>query len=391
MSKYLVPLCLLLTLLVGCGGSRVKYGLVENGKVLYPLCERAKQRITDMQRINFELPSLFKQAPCRNYPDYSYNSLTDSLYVSTPGVIVDESQMSIGGVYSMSFHAGHARKEYYLSPEVFFDDYKQYLSERNQISRLVTANWVEWQGGRCARFYSDNDAGIFLLRVLDYFCWESVSGSSFPLHIGASEKLPLGHAPTNLDKEFIEPVLASLQINPVSAGRLALWDSYRADFCADLKISYDERTKSRLRDGPNRRRAIRFLRECGYQMPDPVGVESWAELFRPNGQLIGRADGERTLRKVTHAQFADLEARLMSLPLKRGERPEIRSSGLSRDGSVLVERYRQTGPYEGEWYRIPPSYSEQSGFGIRNDPVMGRVIDVHLNDFPTGLRIVGEE
>lgn len=390
MSKYLLLLCLLLTLLGGCGGYQMEYGVVENGSVFYPLCERAKKRITDMQRISFELPPLFKQAPCRNWPDYSYNSRTDSLYVGIPGVIASESLKNIGGVYGMFFHAGHARTEYYLPPEEFFEDYKQYLSERNHISRLVTASWVDWQGGRCARFYSDNDTGLYLLRYLEYVCWESVSGSSFPLHIGASEKLPPGHTPTNLDKGLIEPVLASLQVNPVPAQRLALWEGYRADFCAALKEGYDERTKSRLRDGPNRGRAIRFLRECGYQMPDPVGPESWAELFRPNGQLIGRADGERTLRKVSHAQFSELEATLMSLQLKRGERPEIRSSRLSRDGSVLVENYRAAGSYAGEWYRVPPSYNEQNGIGIRNDPVLGRVIDVHLMDFPTGLRIVDE-
>lgn len=146
----------------------------------------------------------------------------------------------------------------------------------------------------------------------------------------------------------------------------------------------------RFRGNLNRQRAILFLRECGYQMPDPVGPRSWAELLRPNGQLIGRSDGELTLRKITHAQFAELEAELMSLQLKPGKRPEIRSSRLSRDGNVLVEKYRATGHYAGEWYRVPPSYSEQNGFGIRNDLVLGRVIDVRLMDFPAGLRIVGE-
>lgn len=391
MSKYFLTLGFLLILLSGCRSYQMEYGVVKNGVVFYPLCERAKQRITDMQRISFELPLLFRQVSCRNWPDYSYNSRFDSLSVEVPGVIANESQMSVGGVYSMLFRAGHARTEYYLSPDKFFEDYKEYLSERRYISRLVTASWVDWQGGRCARFYSDGDTGLFLRRVLDYFCWESVSGSNFPIHIGARERLPPGHVPTNLDRELIEPVLASLQINPVPKQRLALWDSYRADFCNMLKESYDNKTAMRgFRDDLNRQRAIIFLRECGYQMPDPVGPRSWAELLRPHGQLIGRADGERTLRKVTHAQFAELEAKLMSLQLKLGERPEIRSSGLSRDGKSLVENYRATGHYAGEWYRVPPNYSDQSGIGIRNDPVLGRVIDVHLMDFPTDLKIIGE-
>lgn len=391
MNSYLLLLCFLLILLGGCSGFQMEYGVVKNGKVSYSLCERATKRIADMHRISFDLPPIFKQARCVNYPDYTYDVRTDSLYVSIPGIVAGEYKMSIGGVYGMRFHAGHARIEYYLSPEKFFEDYKEYLGEHSAISRLVSAGWVDWRGGRCARFYSDNDAGIFLRRVLDYFCWESVSGSNFPIHIGASEKLPPGHVPANLDKEFIEPVLASLQINPVPKQRLALWDSYRADFCKGLKDSYDNKTAMRrFRDNLNRQRAILFLRECGYQMPDPVGPRSWAELLRPNGKLIGRSDGERTLRKITYAQFAELEAKLMSLQLKPGERPEIRSSRLSRDGNVLVENYRATGQYAGEWYRVPPYYSEQSGVGIRNDPVLGRVIDVRLMDYPAGLRIVGE-
>lgn len=392
MSRWCFLLILPWALLSGCGGYKATYGVPsKNGLISYPLCDKAKQRITDMQRISFELPPLFKQAPCRNWPDYSYDLRTDSLYVSIPGVIANESQMSVGGTHGMSFYAG-PRKQYYLSPEVFFDDYKQYLSERNHISRLVTASWVDWQGGRCARFYSDNNTGLFLLRDLEYVCWESVSGSSFPLHIGATEKLPPGRTPTNLDKELIEPVLASLQINSVPPERLALWNSYRADFCTTLKRSYDEKSAVKLADGPDRRRTIRYLRECGYQAPDPVGIESWTVLFKPNGQLIGRADGEKTLRKVSQAQFAELETKLMSLQPKRDERPEIRSYGLSRDGNVLVEKYRQTGPYGGEWYRVPPYYNEREGFGIRNDPVLGRVIDVHLDEggLPTGLKIVGE-
>jgi|GEM_PF-2309489 len=88
---------LLIAVLAGCGGYQVKYGEVRtSGSILYPLCERAKQRITDMQRISFELPLLFKQAPCRNYPDYSYTSRIDSLSVTIPGVIANESKIGKG-------------------------------------------------------------------------------------------------------------------------------------------------------------------------------------------------------------------------------------------------------------------------------------------------------
>jgi hypothetical protein len=391
MSKAMLWPVFLLILLAGCRSYQMEYGVVDRGSIFYPLCKRSKQRITDMQRISFELPLLFKQAPCRNWPDYSYDLRGDYLNVVIPESAVSESQMSVGGIYSMSIHSG-PRKEYYLSPEMFFTDYQEYLSNRSVISQLVTASWVSWQGGRCARFYSEKNSGLFLRRVLDYFCWESVSGSNFPIHISASEKLPLGHTPVNLDKAMVEPVLASLQVNPVPAERLALWAADRSDFCTTLKRSYDDKTAVDLADSPDRRRTIRYLRECGYSIPDPAGVKSWADIFRPGGRLIGQAAGETTLRKVSRAQFTELQANLMALQPKKGERPEIRVQKLSRDGSVLVDKLRLTGPYPGQWYRVPPYYGERDGFGVRHDPVLGPVIDVYLreNALPLGLKIVGE-
>lgn len=391
MNRSLFAAFIALVFLGGCASHKMEYGVVERGSVFYPLCEKAQQRITDMQRISFELPPLFKQAPCRNWPDYSYDLRSDRLNVVIPGVIANESQMSVGGVHSMSFFAG-LRREYFLSPEGFFEDYSDYLSERREIAALVTASWVNWSGGRCARFYSEADTGIFLRRILEYTCWESVSGSSFPIHIKANENLPYGYTPTNLDREMIEPVLTSLQIHPVPAERLAFWAGEKAEFCSALKANFDEKKALRMGDRPDRRRSVRFLRECGYEVPDPVGVGSWGELFKPGGRLIGRADGEESLRRLSPEQFAELEARLMSLLPAPGVRPEIRVQTFTADRKGLVESYRATGPYAGDWYRVPPSYNDRYGFGIRNDPLLGRVIDVHLGSggMPPGLRIAIE-
>lgn len=394
MIRWLFLLHLSLALVSGCGGYKMVYGVAsKSGHVNYPLCEKVKQRVTDIQRVSFELPPLFKQAPCRNWPDYGYNSKTDRVNVGIPGVIANESQMSIGGVYSMSFHAGPGRKEYYLSPEVFFIDYQEYLSKRSATSRLVTASWVEWSGGRCARFYSDNDTKLYLLRVVDYFCWEPVSGSDFPIHIGASEKLPPGHPPTNLDKELVEPVLSSLQINPVPAERLVLWAGYRADFCATLKKSYDEKSAVKLADDPDRRRSVRYLRECGYEMPDAVGVEDWRDIFKPQGELIGEQLGQVSLRKVSRAQFSAIEKKLFELAPKSGVRPDIRVLKLSRDGNVMVKKFSVAGPYDGQWYHVPPYYSEREGFGIRHDSELGRTLDVSIREsgLPLYFRIVAED
>lgn len=392
MTRWFLLFVSAMALLSGCGEYQVKYGVPsQTGYVHYSLCEKAKQRITDMQRISFELPPLFKQASCRNWPDYGYDARQDHLSVEIPGVIANDTLKSIGGVHAMSFYAG-PRREYYLSPQVFFEDYSQYLSERRHIAHLVKADWVDWSGGLCARFYSENNSVLYLFREVEYLCWEAVSGSNYPIHISASEKLPPGYTPTNLDSEMIEPVLSSLQIHPVPTERLTQWASDVSTFCTMLKKNYDEKTAVKLTDGPNRRRTIRYLRECGYEMPDPVGIEGWRELFKPDGQLIGRADGEDAFRRVTHEQFAELEAKLMSLQPTLGQRPEVRIRGLSANGKYFVEKYRLTGPYEGDWYKIPPYYNDRHGFGIRHDPVLGRVIDVHIGDLglPLGFRVVGE-
>jgi hypothetical protein len=392
MKKYILLIAFLSALLAGCGSA--KPGVVNNaGVAQYPLCEKAKTRITDIQRVSFELPLLFKQAPCGNWPGYSHSLRSDSVSVTLPGVIANESTMEIGGVHALSVTAGFEMYADYLTPDLFFDEYKEHLSRRTYISRLVTASWVSWSKGRCARFYSDNDSALYLLRALDYFCWETASGTDFPIHIHATQKQFPGQPASNLDKVLVEPALFSMQVYQVGPERLMRWSNERAKFCKTLRKSYDEQLAVKLIDDLDRRRTIRFLRNCGYEMPDPVGIESWKELFKPNGQLIGHAvSGDETLRRVTSVQFAGLTKNLMSLQPKRGERQEVRVQGVSRDGKGLVDTFRLAGPYDGEWYRFPPYYSERNGIGIRIDPALGQVIDVHIREdvIPLGLRIVSE-
>lgn len=389
MKKYILLLSLLLA---GCDGTRL--GVVSNaGVTQYSLCEKAKARIIDIQRISFELPLLFKQAPCGNWPGYSHSLRSDSVSVSLPGIFANESKTEVGSAHAMSVTAGFEIYANYLSPDLFFDEYKEHLRKRTHISRLVTASWVSWPGGRCARFYSDNNSALYLLRVLDYFCWETISGADIPIHIHATQKQSPGQPASNFDKLLVEPVLFSMQVYPVGSELLVQWSNERTKFCTMLKKGYDEKSAVKLIDDLDRRRTIRFLRSCGYVMPDPVGIESWKEIFKPNGQLIGHAEaGDETLRRVTPAQFVELTATLMSLQPKRGERPEVRVQGVSRDGKGLVDIFRLTGPYDGEWYRFPPHYVERNGVGMRNDPELGRLIDVHIraDAIPLGLRIVSE-
>lgn len=119
MKKYILLIALLPVLLAGCGGA--KPGVVSNaGVAQYSLCEKAKTRITDIQRISFELPLLFKQAPCGNWPGYSHSLRSDSVSVTLPGVIANESTMGIGGVHAMSVTAGFEMYADYLTPDLFF-------------------------------------------------------------------------------------------------------------------------------------------------------------------------------------------------------------------------------------------------------------------------------
>lgn len=385
-------LFLLSTLVISCGESQVRYGeLGSAGVISSPLCEKAKARITDLQRISFELPPYFKSVPCQNWPDYTHSARSDYVSVEIPGVISNDKIKSISGVHTLRISAGYELTGYYLSPEVFFEDYKEYLAKRMKTYQLVTASWGQWAGGKCARFYSDNDSGLYVLRVVDYFCWESVSGSSFPIQIHATQKYTSDQMITDLDKDFVKPVLDSIQIYALTSGKLKKWEGDRNKFCTSLISSYENKTSSSLSDDLDQRRAVRYLRSCGFEAPNPVGIESWKELFRKDGQLIGRPVANNELfREVTQEQFKELENQLMSLRPKLGVRPEASIQGLSQDGKRSVTKLRLTGPYDGAWYMFPPDYSDRSGIGIRNDAVKGRMLDVLLweGGIPLGLKIV---
>ncbi|MGY4535551.1 hypothetical protein ACVW0Y_004706 [Pseudomonas sp. TE3786] len=390
-NKFLLVVLLLIS---GCDNS-VKPGSVSNaGVVQYQLCEKSKSRITDLQRVSFELPSAFKQTPCGEWLGYGHSLRSDSLTVDLLGTVANGALLEVGGVNSLTVTGGYEIHADYLTPDIFFEEYREYLSKRMTTYRLVTASWVGWSGGRCARFYSDNDTSLYLLRVLDYFCWETNGETKFPLHLHATQKQAPGQSTTNLDKEFIEPVLSTLQINPLPAERLATWSNERAIFCTRLKKGYDEKSGFGLSDDLDRRRTIRFLRDCGFEMPDPVGVEGWQDLLMPNGYLLGQpVAGDNTLRRLPHPQFAALKEKLMSLQPRLGARPDVRVQGPTKDGEGLVVIFQLNGPYDGEWYKFPPSYSERNGVGLRNDPVLGEVIDVLIREninIPLGLKLVSD-
>ena len=62
-----LTLLLITCFLSACGNYQVKHGVVSKlGSVTYPLCERAQNRITDLNRATFDMPDFVKSAPCRN-------------------------------------------------------------------------------------------------------------------------------------------------------------------------------------------------------------------------------------------------------------------------------------------------------------------------------------
>lgn len=255
---------------------------------------------------------------------------------------------------------------------------------------MVTSSWIERENLRCARFYTEREGKLKLTRRVEYFCWESVGGFDSPFLVAGSQSIPLGsHTVTNLDKELIEPVLASLQVNRASSAQLAQFATERSAYCATLKSNYDaeKRAGYALSDFPDRRRAIRALRGCGYAMPDPVGITTYEELFISGEHFIG--EGDRFVRHVSPEQFAELEQKLLSLrPRKLPDRPKTNVQEIDQKTGRLATTYSFSGGYSGDWYVIPPHYSEGDGFGIRNDPVEGRVIDIHIPGYEAGFRIV---
>jgi len=395
MKKYLLFVFLLPIFIAGCDNN-VKPGVASKaGVVQYPLCEKAKKRITDLQRASFELPSVIKQAPCGEWLGYSHSLRSDSVSVELLGVIAGSEINEVGGINSLTVTGGYEVYADYLSPDAFFEEYTEYLSKRMPTYRLVASSWVGWSEGRCARFYSDNKTSLYLLRVLDYFCWENNGEKTIPIHLQATQKQTPGQLTTDLDKEFIDPVLSTLKINPLPTERLTAWSKDRGSFCTRLKKGYDEKSGFSISDDLDRRRTIRFLRDCGYDVPSPVGVESWKEMLMPNGSLLGQPVlGDNTLRRLPHATFSAVKEKLMSLQPSRGERPEVRVQGPTRDGKGLVVIFKLNGPYAGEWYKFPPSYSERNGVGFRVDSRLGEVIDVLIREdvnIPLGLRFVTDD
>ncbi len=386
-------------LLPGCYGYKMQYGLTKNGVNFQPLCEKAKSRITDMQRFVFDLPEVFKKAPCANWPDFSYGKGLDTLSVEVPGSVSNGEQIVVGSAYSMFFYGGVVgRATFYLNQDDFFQDHLRFLRASNSkkftgFTEIIESGWVEHGDFKCARFYTETEH-VELLRKVEYYCWAQQDQLGVPFLVNATQSLPPGsHAPMPLDKEFIGPVLGSLQLTP-TPDQFQQAKEQKAKLCTTVKLKYEarQRVPFLMGDTPDQRGAFRFFRACGFKAPESGSIEKYSDLLSPGGKLIGI--GTEDLRKVSKEEFDALVDALMSLrPRKVADRPKqhVRRYDQKIDG--FVTEFYFGGGYSGDWYALPPGYEEagQQGFGLRNDGAEGRVIEFKLYDYPAGFRVVSDK
>jgi len=287
-------------MLVGCDHiGKIEYGkMTRNGNFFYELCERGKGRITEIKSMSFELPELFKQAPCTGgWPDYVYGSGNDEITVSIPSVVTRGNLMAIGlGGHSMEFRPGifysdRERKWKYswwsmaTSPEVF-------LEERafDNYGNLREHGFVEaWSGGRCGRILFGTERSLDYIHEVEYYCWPYSSGNKrqVPIYIRASQSIPKkreGMPPksdfTDLDNQLIKPVLDSLVFYPLPEEAFQVMADTFSSICNIQQNAFFNKIETNSQDFPDRRSIILSIRDCGYDVPlSETRIDSCNEIF----------------------------------------------------------------------------------------------------------------
>ena len=288
-------------LLSACGSYQVKHGVVSKlGSVTYPLCERAQNRITDLNRATFDMPDFVKSAPCRNWPDYQTNTNRNFIYIEFPSSINMGDKVLVGGTLGLTVRGKDSRKWlYYSNPERMLEDYASVVYSAWPWYMLATDySWVERAGMRCLRLPVEFDNGVLRSRRMDYFCYESISGYPYPIHLHAWERLPTGSTGgTDFEKVLIEPILDSMQINPADPQILAQYQSTREQMCMDAKLFYDTRGMQGkgLGGGAHMRRTIRYLQDCGHEIAYLPEIERLYDLITIKGKVIGLAGQQEHL------------------------------------------------------------------------------------------------
>lgn len=387
--KSRVLLIIFLLFISACSTNEIKYGEVSNiGVVRYKLCERAKYRITDLKRISFIMPSIFKDN-CSDESRYTIFIQEDYLRTSTFGKVVSGSKMIVGGTLGLGITARDYKKKwlYYSDPERMLEDYASVVYSAWPWYMLANDySWVERAGMRCLRLPVESDNGILRSRRMDYFCYESISGYPYPIHLHAWERLPAGSTGgTDFEKVLIEPILDSMQINPADPQILAQYKSKREQMCQDAKLFYDTygMQGKGVGGGVHMRRTIRYLQDCGHDIAYLPEIKRLYELITIKSKAIGQAGRQEHLDifddfsytyQGTYSNYGrgnfTKDVRLLS----RHEFKELKQTLLALRPRAINTPFN----YPGTWYGLAPSYEKHptDGFGIRQHPRYGTVIDM---------------
>jgi len=190
-------------LLSGCAFDEIERGkITKNGNIFYVLCERGKQRINDLRSMSFDLPELFRQAPCTKWPDYVVDTKSDDMTVEIPSFIDRGNLRAIGpGGYSMMFKPGtiyweKLKKWVFFngmtSPEAFLQDWRIENQRIKDGGARLESGFVDaWQGGRCLRLATITSTYFDYRYEVEYYCWPSSGGASkAPFYIRAAQSIP---------------------------------------------------------------------------------------------------------------------------------------------------------------------------------------------------------
>ena len=396
----------LLLFISACGAGGIKYGEVSKiGVVRYKLCERAQYRITDLKRVSFMMPKVFIDN-CSEKSKYTIFVQEDHLNTSISGEVISGNKMIVGGTLGVEITARDYKKKwhYYSNPELMLEDYASIIYQVWPWYQLaVEYSWVERAGMRCLRLPVESDNGLLRSRRMDYFCWETVSGYPYPIHLHAWERLPSGSTGgTDFEKVLIEPILDSMQINPADPEILAQYKSKREQMCRDSKLFYDTSgAQGQFLGGDiDMRRTVRFLKDCGHDIAYLPKVESLYDLITIKGEVIGTPGSQEHISVFDDFLYADKntylnygqgtflkDVRLLS----EYEFKELKDILLKLRPRVINTPFY----YPGNWYGLSPSYERRpkDGFGIREHAQYGTVIDMTglLLGHPRLSFIVGNE
>jgi len=435
--RKIIIILVLVYLLIGCA-SHQKYGNIDwKGRVYYPLCERGKERIIDLQGISFELPELFKQVSCEDKSTYHLHKEDDLLNISLPSVMQNGEEL---GEYSMQFRTGiwyshkHQQwnyRENTFSPEVFLE-YKQDWHKLHGETP-IESGWINiWPGGRCARLQFGKDNSSDYIQEVLYYCWAYSSGERriVPFHISATqsipkktEDIPPKSAFTDLDNELIKPVMDSLEFYPLPDDALQFIADKFTRTCHLHHRFFDNKNQGNYVDFPDRRMIIRVLRDCGYDVQDPqITADSYDQIFEKEPdekftylitddqypkdyqlieviypyhklspeQFFQQENKEENqhpyvvkeiwyVYKIPHEKFARIKQKLLMLDVLK-ETDQVTRRMVDYRQNI---RPRIDVPYEA-WYHVPPRYLRRAygtiGFGFRYDEALNaRVIDINFD------------